>query len=81
MFASDGPAVKRPGAHKRLSDRARAVSRYPVMIHALLVLALIVFLLWLLFHAFSALVHLLWIVIVVALVIWVVRMALGRSRT
>ena len=50
------------------------------MIHALLVLALVVFLLWLLFHALSATVHLLWIVIVVALVIWVVRMALGRSR-
>ena len=51
------------------------------MIHALLVLALVVFLLWLLFHALGAMVHLLWIVIVVALVIWVVRMALGRSRT
>ena len=50
------------------------------MIHALLVLALIVFLLWVLFHALGALVHLLWIVIVVALVIWVVRMALGGRR-
>jgi len=50
------------------------------MIHALLVLALIVLVLWLLFHTLSALVHLLWIVIVIALVIWVVRMALGRSR-
>jgi hypothetical protein len=50
------------------------------MIHALLVLALILFVLWLFFHVASALFHLLWIVIVVAVVIWIARMALRWTR-
>jgi hypothetical protein len=41
------------------------------MIHALLVLAVILFIVWLLFHAVGALVHLLWIAILVALALWV----------
>lgn len=50
------------------------------MIHALLVLAVIVFLIWLLAHAAGALLNLLWIVIVVSLVIWGARMVLrGRA--
>jgi hypothetical protein len=40
------------------------------MIHALLVLAAILFVLWLLFHASGALVNLLWIAIIVAVVLW-----------
>jgi hypothetical protein len=51
------------------------------MIHALLVLAVIVFLIWLLFHAVGAIIHLLWIVIVAALIIWAARMVLQRTRT
>jgi hypothetical protein len=50
------------------------------MIHALLVLAVIVFVIWLLAHAGGALLNLLWIVIVAALVIWAARMVL-RGRT
>ena len=50
------------------------------MIHALLVLALIVFLIWLVSHAVGALVNLLWIVIVAAVIIWAARMLLrGRA--
>ena len=41
------------------------------MIHALLVLAVVLFVLWLLFHAAGALVNLLWILIVIAVVLWV----------
>jgi multisubunit Na+/H+ antiporter MnhE subunit len=55
------------------------------MIHALLVLAVILFIIWLLFHAAGALIHLLWIAIVAALVLWVIgaffrggRRLLGR---
>ena len=40
------------------------------MIHALLVLAAILFVLWLLFHASGAIVNLLWIAIIVAVVLW-----------
>ncbi len=48
------------------------------MIHLLIVAALILFVLWLLFHAAGALVNLLWIVIVILAVIWLV--GLVRSR-
>ncbi|HEX3508779.1 MAG TPA: hypothetical protein VHW94_10350 [Candidatus Dormibacteraeota bacterium] len=40
------------------------------MIHILIVAAVILFVLWLLFHAAGALVNLIWIAIVVLLVIW-----------
>ena len=49
------------------------------MIHLLIVAAVVLFVLWLLFHAAGALVNLLWIVIVVLAVIWLV--GLFRSRT
>jgi hypothetical protein len=48
------------------------------LIHFLIVAAVILFVLWLLFHATAALVNLLWIAIVVLVVIWVV--GLVRSR-
>jgi hypothetical protein len=48
------------------------------MIHLLIVVAVVLFVLWLLFHATAALVNLLWIAIVVLAVIWVV--GLVRSR-
>ncbi len=51
------------------------------MIHALLVLAVIAFIIWLLFHAVGALVHLLWLVIVAALLIWALRYVFGRGRS
>ncbi|HEY8813696.1 MAG TPA: hypothetical protein VIP57_01125 [Candidatus Dormibacteraeota bacterium] len=40
------------------------------MIHILIVAAVILFILWLLFHAAGALVNLIWIAIVVLVVIW-----------
>ncbi len=51
------------------------------MIHTLLVLAVILFILWLLFHATGALLNLLWIAIIVAVVIWLLGFARGRGRT
>lgn len=48
------------------------------MIHLLIVAAVILFILWLLFHAAGALVNLLWIVIVVLAVIWLVGLLRGR---
>jgi hypothetical protein len=51
------------------------------MIHALLVLAVILFIVWLLFHAVGALIHLLWIVIIAALVLWVVGAIFRGGRS
>ena len=48
------------------------------MIHLLVVAAVILFVLWLLFHATGALVNLLWIAIVILAVIWVVGLVRGR---
>lgn len=50
------------------------------MIHALLILAAIAFVLWLLFQAAGAVIHLLWIVIVAALVIWAFRYLVRRGQ-
>lgn len=49
------------------------------MIHALLVLAVILFVLWLLFHATGGLVNLIWIAIVVLVVLWLFGFVRGRS--
>jgi hypothetical protein len=53
------------------------------MIHALLVLAVILFIIWLVFHAAGAIIHLLWIAILVALALWVLGAFFrgGRSLT
>ena len=48
------------------------------MIHMLIVAAVILFILWLLFHAAGALVNLLWIVIIVLAVIWLWGLLRGR---
>ena len=48
------------------------------MIHLLLVVAVILFVLWLLFHAAGAVVNLIWIAIVVLAVIWLVGLLRGR---
>jgi hypothetical protein len=50
------------------------------MIHALLVLAVILFLIWLLLHTIAAVTHLLWIVIVIAVAVWAARMVMRRMR-
>jgi hypothetical protein len=49
------------------------------MIHALLVLAVILFVLWLLFHATGGLVNLIWIAIIVLVVLWLFGFVRGRS--
>ncbi len=50
------------------------------MIHTLLVIAAILFVLWLLFHASLALMNLIWIAIVILVVLWLVGF-LGRRTT
>jgi hypothetical protein len=51
------------------------------MIHTLLVLAVILFVLWLLFHATGALVNLIWLAIIVLVVLWLIGLVRGRSTT
>ena len=51
------------------------------MIHLLLVIAAILFVLWLLFHAAGALVNLIWLAIIVLVVIWLIGLVRGRSTT
>ncbi|HXC76895.1 MAG TPA: hypothetical protein VNU19_07580 [Candidatus Acidoferrum sp.] len=48
------------------------------MIHMLIVAAVILFVLWLLFHAAGAIVNLLWIAIIVLAIIWLVGLLRGR---
>jgi len=45
-----------------------------------MVAAVILFVLWLLFHAAGALVNLIWIAIVILAVIWLVGLLRGRNR-
>lgn len=51
------------------------------MIHLLIVAAVVLFVLWVLFHATGALVNLLWIGIIVLAVLWVAGLLRGRGRT
>ena len=51
------------------------------MIHTLLVLAVILFVLWLLFHATGTLVNLIWLAIIVLVVLWLIGLVRGRSTT
>ena len=48
------------------------------MIHLLIVFAVILFVLWLLFHAAGALVNLIWLAIIILVVIWLVGLLRGR---
>jgi hypothetical protein len=50
------------------------------MIHALLVVAVILFVVWLLFHAAGGLINLLWLVIIVMIGLWLFGLVRGRSR-
>ena len=49
------------------------------MIHALLVIAVILFVLWLLFHAAGGLIDLIWLAIIVLVVLWLFGFVRGRS--
>lgn len=51
------------------------------MIHMLLVIAVVLFVLWLLFHTAGVLINLIWLAIIVLLVIWLVGFIRGRSAT
>lgn len=48
------------------------------MVHLLIVAAVVLFVLWLLFHATGGLVHLLWIGIVILAILWLVGLVRGR---
>jgi hypothetical protein len=48
------------------------------LIHLLIVAAVILFVLWLLFHAAAAVFNLLWIVIVVLAIVWLVGLLRGQ---
>ncbi len=47
----------------------------------LLVLAVVLFVLWLLFHATVGLINLLWIAIVILAVLWLIGLLRGRRTT
>lgn len=49
------------------------------MIHALLVVAVILFVLWLLFHAAGGLINLIWLVIIVLVAVWLFGLVRSRS--
>ena len=49
------------------------------MIHALLVIAAILLVLWFLFHAAGAMVNLIWLAIIVLVLFWLFGMIRGRS--
>lgn len=51
------------------------------MIHTLLVIAIILAVLWFLFHTSIAIMNLIWIVIAILLVLWLVGFLRGRSTT
>ncbi|GAC1656925.1 MAG: hypothetical protein NVS9B1_13420 [Candidatus Dormibacteraceae bacterium] len=48
------------------------------MVHLLIVAAVVLFVLWLLFHAAGGFVHLLWIGIVILAILWLVGLVRGR---
>jgi len=48
------------------------------VIHLLIVAAVILFIVWLLFHAAGAIVNLIWIAIIVLAIIWLVGLLRGR---
>jgi hypothetical protein len=51
------------------------------LIHALLVLAVILFVIWLIFHAIGGLIHLIWLGIIVLALLWLIGLIRGRSAT
>ena len=51
------------------------------MIHLLIVAAVVLFIVWLLFHAAGAIVNLIWIAIVVLAIIWLVGLLRGRRAS
>jgi len=51
------------------------------LIHTLLVIAIILAVLWFLFHASIAVMNLIWIVVAVLIVLWLVGFMRGRSST
>jgi len=51
------------------------------VIHLLMVAAVVLFVLWVLFHATGTLVNLLWIGIVVLAILWLVGLFRSRSTT
>ncbi len=50
------------------------------LIHLLIVIAAILFVLWLLFHATGSLINLIWIAIVVLVILWLIGALRGGRR-
>jgi hypothetical protein len=80
LFLRSGSSL-RTGLRGRLLWRRAEHQEVNDVVHILIVLALILFVLWLLFHATGALVNLLWIGIVVLAIFWLVGLFRGRSKT
>lgn len=53
--------------------------RRTALIHTLLVVAIILAVLWFLFHASIAIMNLIWIVVAVLVVLWLIGFLRGRS--
>ena len=53
--------------------------RRSALIHTLLVVAIILAILWFLFHASIAIMNLIWIVVAILVVLWLVGFLRGRS--
>jgi hypothetical protein len=51
------------------------------MIHTLLVIAVILFVLWLLFHSAGSLINLIWLAIIVLAILWLIGLVRGRRST
>lgn len=49
------------------------------MIHALLVIAAVLVVLWFLFHATGAIMNLIWIIVAILVVLWIVGLLRGRT--
>ena len=64
-----------PGSLPRQKPKKRSCD----LIHALLVIAAVLLVLWFLFHASGALINLIWIAIAVLVVLWLLGMVRGRS--
>jgi hypothetical protein len=49
------------------------------LIHALLVIAAVLVVLWFLFHATGAIMNLIWIIVAILVVLWIVGLLRGRT--
>ncbi len=72
---------RRRARYKPTTPRLQNGGELKTVFHMLLVLAVVLFVLWLLFHASVALINLLWIAIVILAVLWLIGLLRGRRTT